>query len=71
MRVCLFEDRGALDLEPLTLTRPVFELLCGLTSLAAKQCRALLRLGFRLRSLLLLRRLPLSSRSQNASVSEL
>jgi UDP-N-acetylglucosamine diphosphorylase/glucosamine-1-phosphate N-acetyltransferase len=41
MRVCLFEDRGALDLEPLTLTRPVFELLCGLTALGAKQCRAL------------------------------
>ncbi|HEY7428271.1 MAG TPA: putative sugar nucleotidyl transferase [Gemmataceae bacterium] len=39
MRVCLFEDRGALDLEPLSLTRPVFELLCGLTSLAAKQSR--------------------------------
>jgi UDP-N-acetylglucosamine diphosphorylase/glucosamine-1-phosphate N-acetyltransferase len=37
MRVCLFEDRGALDLEPLSLTRPVFELMCGLTSLAAKQ----------------------------------
>jgi UDP-N-acetylglucosamine diphosphorylase/glucosamine-1-phosphate N-acetyltransferase len=40
MRVCLFEDRGALDLEPITLTRPAFELLCGLTSLGAKQCRA-------------------------------
>jgi UDP-N-acetylglucosamine diphosphorylase/glucosamine-1-phosphate N-acetyltransferase len=39
MRVCLFEDARALDLEPLTLTRPVFELLCGLTSLAAKQSR--------------------------------
>jgi hypothetical protein len=39
MRVCLFEDRGALDLEPLTLTRPVFDLLCGLTPLAAKQSR--------------------------------
>jgi UDP-N-acetylglucosamine diphosphorylase/glucosamine-1-phosphate N-acetyltransferase len=39
MRVCLFEDRAALDLEPLSLTRPVFELLCGLTSLAAKQSR--------------------------------
>lgn len=39
MRVCLFEDRGALDLEPLSLTRPVFELLCGLTSLGAKQSR--------------------------------
>jgi UDP-N-acetylglucosamine diphosphorylase/glucosamine-1-phosphate N-acetyltransferase len=39
MRACLFEDRRALDLEPLSLTRPVFELLCGLTSLAAKQSR--------------------------------
>jgi UDP-N-acetylglucosamine diphosphorylase/glucosamine-1-phosphate N-acetyltransferase len=39
MRVCLFEDRGVLNLEPLSLTRPVFELLCGLTSLAAKQSR--------------------------------
>ncbi len=39
MRVCLFEDNGILDLEPLSLTRPVFELLCGLTSLAAKQSR--------------------------------
>jgi UDP-N-acetylglucosamine diphosphorylase/glucosamine-1-phosphate N-acetyltransferase len=39
MRVCLFEDRGALDFEPLSLTRPVFVLLCGLTSLAAKQSR--------------------------------
>lgn len=39
MRVCIFEDRGALDLEPLSLTRPVFQLLCGMTSLAAKQSR--------------------------------
>src|SRR5579871_5201817 len=39
MRVCLFEDRGVLDCEPLSLTRPVFELLCGLTSLGAKQSR--------------------------------
>lgn len=39
MRVCIFEDCGARDLEPLSLTRPVFELLCGLTSLAAKQSR--------------------------------
>jgi UDP-N-acetylglucosamine diphosphorylase/glucosamine-1-phosphate N-acetyltransferase len=37
MRVCLFEDGGALGLEPLALTRPVFDLLCGLTSLAARQ----------------------------------
>jgi UDP-N-acetylglucosamine diphosphorylase/glucosamine-1-phosphate N-acetyltransferase len=40
MRVCLFEDRGVSDLEPLTLTRPAFDLLCGQTSLAVKQCRA-------------------------------
>src|SRR5438093_1399758 len=39
MRVCLFEDRGFSGLEPLASTRPVFELLCGQTSLAAKQCR--------------------------------
>jgi UDP-N-acetylglucosamine diphosphorylase/glucosamine-1-phosphate N-acetyltransferase len=39
MRVCLFEDRHAAALEPLSLTRPVFELLCGRTALAAKQCR--------------------------------
>src|SRR5262245_22748667 len=40
MRVCLYEDRRALDLEPLTLTRPAFELLCGCVSLAEKQFRA-------------------------------
>src|SRR5262249_54210557 len=39
MRVCLFEDRGVVDLEPLTLTRPAFELLCGQSSLAAKHIR--------------------------------
>ncbi len=39
MRVCLFEDRGVADLEPLTLTRPAFELLCGQSSLAVKQIR--------------------------------
>jgi UDP-N-acetylglucosamine diphosphorylase/glucosamine-1-phosphate N-acetyltransferase len=39
MRVCLFEDRGAALLEPLTLTRPVFELRCGQMSLASKQVR--------------------------------
>lgn len=40
MRVCLFEDRSALDLEPLALTRPVFDLLCGCTTLAEKHFRA-------------------------------
>jgi UDP-N-acetylglucosamine diphosphorylase / glucose-1-phosphate thymidylyltransferase / UDP-N-acetylgalactosamine diphosphorylase / glucosamine-1-phosphate N-acetyltransferase / galactosamine-1-phosphate N-acetyltransferase len=39
MDVCLYEDRGAADLEPLTLTRPVFDLLCGQFSLAEKQAR--------------------------------
>ena len=40
MRLCLFEDRAEL-LEPLCLTRPVFELRCGLTTLSAKVRRAL------------------------------
>ena len=40
MRVCLFEDRSVAGLEPLTLTRPAFDLLCGCTSLADKQLRA-------------------------------
>ena len=39
MRVCLFEDRHADQLEPLSLTRPVYELLCGQTSLASRQWR--------------------------------
>ena len=39
MDVCLYEDRGAADLEPLTLTRPVFDLLCGQSSLGEKQAR--------------------------------
>jgi UDP-N-acetylglucosamine diphosphorylase/glucosamine-1-phosphate N-acetyltransferase len=38
MHVCLF-DEGCHYLEPLALTRPVFDLLCGQTSLAAKQIR--------------------------------
>lgn len=39
MRVCLFEDSGVDLLEPLTLSRPVFNLLCGMTTLADKQRR--------------------------------
>jgi UDP-N-acetylglucosamine diphosphorylase/glucosamine-1-phosphate N-acetyltransferase len=39
MRVCLFEDHGFANLEPLALTRPVFDLLCGASSLGSKQCR--------------------------------
>jgi UDP-N-acetylglucosamine diphosphorylase/glucosamine-1-phosphate N-acetyltransferase len=40
MRICLFEDRGAADLEPLSQTRPVFDLLCGTAPLADQQARA-------------------------------
>jgi UDP-N-acetylglucosamine diphosphorylase / glucose-1-phosphate thymidylyltransferase / UDP-N-acetylgalactosamine diphosphorylase / glucosamine-1-phosphate N-acetyltransferase / galactosamine-1-phosphate N-acetyltransferase len=39
MRVCLFEDQAAARLNPLVLTRPVFDLLCGQDSLAEKQFR--------------------------------
>ncbi len=39
MRVCHYEDRAAADLEPLTLTRPAFDLLCGQDSLSDKQAR--------------------------------
>src|SRR5205085_2283433 len=39
MRVCLFEDHLVADLEPLCLTRPAFELLCGCSRLADKQLR--------------------------------
>jgi UDP-N-acetylglucosamine diphosphorylase/glucosamine-1-phosphate N-acetyltransferase len=37
MRVCIYEDRRVRDLEPLTLTRPVADLICGLTTLGQKQ----------------------------------
>src|SRR5262245_14520405 len=40
MRVCLFEDRGAEGLEPLTLSRPAYDLLSGMTTLADKQRRS-------------------------------
>ncbi len=40
MRLCLAEDLGAAGLEPLTLTRPVHELLLGGTTLASKVARA-------------------------------
>src|SRR5208282_4363572 len=39
MRLCLFEDQGVGNLEPLSFTRPVFDLLCGLSSLGRKQCQ--------------------------------
>ena len=37
MRVCLYEDRRAADLDPLTATRPPSDLICGLTTLGEKQ----------------------------------
>ncbi len=40
MRLCLFEDRGVHNLEPLTLTRPAFDLLCGACTLGERQTRA-------------------------------
>lgn len=39
MRVCLVEDKRVTDLSPLTVTRPAWDLRCGLTSLGEKQCR--------------------------------
>jgi UDP-N-acetylglucosamine diphosphorylase/glucosamine-1-phosphate N-acetyltransferase len=40
MRLCLVEDNAVADLEPLTLTRPVFDLLLGSSTLGAKIARA-------------------------------
>jgi UDP-N-acetylglucosamine diphosphorylase / glucose-1-phosphate thymidylyltransferase / UDP-N-acetylgalactosamine diphosphorylase / glucosamine-1-phosphate N-acetyltransferase / galactosamine-1-phosphate N-acetyltransferase len=39
MRICVYEDRHVRGLEPLTLTRPAVDLLCGLTTLLEKQVR--------------------------------
>ena len=40
MRLCLVEDHGAVDLEPLTLTRPCFDLVLGASTIGAKIARA-------------------------------
>src|SRR5262249_40480083 len=37
MRICVFEDRDVALLEPLTLTRPAFDLWCGASSLLNPQ----------------------------------
>lgn len=37
MRLCVFEDNGIDNLEPLTLTRPAFDLWCGASTLLEKQ----------------------------------
>ncbi len=39
MRLCLFEDHLVSAFEPMISTRPVFDLICGLQSLRAKQVR--------------------------------
>lgn len=39
MRICVYEDWHVRGLEPLTSTRPVSDLLCGLTSLGEKHVR--------------------------------
>jgi UDP-N-acetylglucosamine diphosphorylase/glucosamine-1-phosphate N-acetyltransferase len=39
MRICIYEDQYVRGLEPLTLTRPAVDLLCGLSTLGEKQAR--------------------------------
>ncbi|MDX2035547.1 MAG: putative sugar nucleotidyl transferase [Isosphaeraceae bacterium] len=40
MRLCLVEDNAVADLEPLTLTRPAYDLLLGSSSIGSKIARA-------------------------------
>src|SRR5438445_6069261 len=40
MNLCIFEDRAVGWLEPLTLTRPAFDLRCGAATLLERQLRA-------------------------------
>jgi UDP-N-acetylglucosamine diphosphorylase/glucosamine-1-phosphate N-acetyltransferase len=39
MNTCVFEDNAVINLQPLSLTRPAFDLRCGATSLLEKQQR--------------------------------
>ena len=39
MRICRFEDSRVAHLEPLSLSRPALDLLCGQTTLGDKQLR--------------------------------
>jgi UDP-N-acetylglucosamine diphosphorylase/glucosamine-1-phosphate N-acetyltransferase len=39
MRICVFEDSRVAGLEPLTATRPAFDLRCGASTLLQRQCR--------------------------------
>ena len=51
MRICIYEDSGAVWLEPLTLTRPAFALWCGAERLFERLSRqfAATELGFWIR----------------------
>ena len=40
MHICIFEDEQYLNFEPLIYSRPVFDLVCGLTTLKEKIIRA-------------------------------
>jgi hypothetical protein len=40
MRLCLVEDNAVAGLEPLTLTRPIFDLLLGSSTLGFKVAKA-------------------------------
>src|SRR5262245_18544657 len=40
MRICVFEDRGVHTLEPLSLTRPAFDLRCGAATLLERHAHA-------------------------------
>jgi len=40
MHLCIFEDNNYMNLEPLSLSRPVYELVCGITTLREKILRA-------------------------------
>jgi UDP-N-acetylglucosamine diphosphorylase/glucosamine-1-phosphate N-acetyltransferase len=52
MRLCVFEDRAVARLQPLTLTRPAFDLRCGARSLLERQrrCFAAAEVGVLVRS---------------------
>jgi UDP-N-acetylglucosamine diphosphorylase/glucosamine-1-phosphate N-acetyltransferase len=41
MRICVFEDAAVTGLQPMSLTRPVFDLRCGAVSLLERQLRSL------------------------------
>ncbi|MBE0570874.1 MAG: GlmU family protein [Ignavibacteriaceae bacterium] len=40
MRICIFEDEQYLNFEPLIYSRPVYDLICGMTTLKEKIIRA-------------------------------